>query len=186
MLHRVNPLTNLDTKCYVSQQHFRWADHPSLIADALENGWSGFCFERTSPDETNVEISWEGTSQEYMQKVRVDSSKQALSVIRTALPIPGPRFGNSFFPQQPYFEITISVSQNELDINNDKIEAREDQSILLTVGLTGGGNLSLTSPGRCLGSIGFNSTGSVYLNGIIFSFSGFNFFILIPSFHHDF
>lgn len=68
-----------------------------------------------------VEISWEVSqgSQEFMQKIkfRHDSgtSKKikntplmdASAVVKTSLPLPGPPLGNSSFPQEAYFEITI-------------------------------------------------------------------------------
>lgn len=238
--HRLD--TNLFKK--TNPPLFNWADHPSLVADAVENGWSRFAFTTfmSSPslksprsllgacaagDQRNgiisVEIGWEvieGPS-DYMQKVRlnpglkkiitaVNSSMGALSLIRTALPLPGPRFGNSLFPQEAYFEITIlpgNGEKHDLDDDKENIKGRsseseriklidedfnakinpdsltrvassqkrnkiyevkqgsENEGILLSVGLTGEPPLAVKFPGTFPGSVGFNSTGSVYLDG---------------------
>ncbi|KAL0314904.1 UNVERIFIED_CONTAM: hypothetical protein Sangu_2334800 [Sesamum angustifolium] len=184
---------------------FSWADHPSLVTDAVENGWSRFAFTAftSSPsvksarsllgvcgdpgNEPNMEVGWEVCE--------------------------GPEFGNSSFPQEAYFEITI-VSCNEDDIDQfaerekkgksegdrikligedfnaknspdslshvasshsqrrNKIEelkpSKQDgksEAVSVSVGLTGGGPLLLKIPGSYPGSIGFNSSGSVYLDG---------------------
>lgn len=238
--HRLD--TNLFKK--TNPPLFNWADHPSLVADAVENGWSRFAFTTfmSSPslksprsllgacavgDQRNgiisVEIGWEvieGPS-DYMQKVRlnpglkkiitaVNSSMGALSLIRTALPLPGPRFGNSLFPLEAYFEITIlpgNGEKHDLDDDKENIKGRsseseriklidedfnakinpdsltrvassqkrnkideveqgsENEGILLSVGLTGEPPLAVKFPGTFPGSVGFNSTGSVYLDG---------------------
>ncbi|KAL3505135.1 hypothetical protein ACH5RR_034976 [Cinchona calisaya] len=125
-----------------------WADHPSLVTDAVENGWSRFAFttytSSLSPsvrstnrsmllgscatatgdhhdrEKLDVEISWEVCqgSADFLQKIRLNSRLRkisnsnslimvAKSAIRTALPLPGPPLGNSAFPQEAYFEITI-------------------------------------------------------------------------------
>ncbi|KAF5955584.1 hypothetical protein HYC85_008440 [Camellia sinensis] len=133
----------------ISKQLFSWADHPSLITDAVENGWSRFAFATSytsSPSirstrstllgacaagdrgrEMEVDISWEVSpgSADFMQKIRLCSgskklnsnySSMAASVIRTALPLPGPPLGTSSFPQEAYFEITIlSSDEDDLD-----------------------------------------------------------------------
>ncbi|CAA2963681.1 uncharacterized protein LOC111397256 [Olea europaea subsp. europaea] len=223
---------------------FSWADYPSLVTDAVENGWSRFAFTTftSSPsvksaksllgvcatgdhgNEIAVEIGWEicEGSADFMQKIRLNpgleklnnsnmnSSTGAISLIRTALPLPGPHLGNSSFPQESYFEITIlSSTENSLNPADDKSEdekmklihedfnakiipdsltqvtsnrsqhknrneenkiaVKEDgknEAILPSVGLTGGGPLPLKVPGSHPGSIGFNSTGSVHLDGI--------------------
>ncbi|XVF39887.1 hypothetical protein PTKIN_Ptkin01aG0069100 [Pterospermum kingtungense] len=219
---------------------FNWADHPSLITDAVENGWSRFGFTgyMSSPSTrssllglcaagdygrgNDVEINWEVSqgSADFMQKIRLNcgSKKGALahhsmaaaSVIRTALPLPGPPLGNSAFPQEAYFEITILYCRGENhdssgklkegektkliqensnqkanseslahvmisshDINKMeelKLATKDDhgkgEAVMLSVGLTAGGSLPLKLPGTYPGSIGFNSDGSVYLDGI--------------------
>ncbi|KAK8585004.1 hypothetical protein V6N13_138946 [Hibiscus sabdariffa] len=219
---------------------FNWADHPSLITDAVENGWSRFGFTKyiSSPSTrssllgicaagdlgrgNDVEVNWEVCqgSADFMQKIRLHSgskkgslghhSMEAASVIRTALPLPGPPLGNSAFPQEAYFEVTILycrgddhdsslsgklregektklikeksnpkanseslvhvVSSHDINtIEELKLANRDDgkgEAIMLSVGLTAGGSLPLKLPGSYPGSIGFNSDGSVYLDGI--------------------
>ncbi|XP_073126063.1 uncharacterized protein [Henckelia pumila] len=215
---------------------FSWADHPSLITDAVENGWSRFAFTTliSSPsvksaksllgvcaagDPIDVEIGWEVCegSADFMQKIRLNhgckksvasvSSMGVTSVIRTALPLPGPHLGNSSFPQEAYFEITIlSCNENIRDhlvdkerkdksegekikligedfnakmnsdssnihvsgrnkIEDTKLGGKKDV-IFLSVGFTGGATVPLKIPGSYHGSIGFNSSGSVYLDGM--------------------
>ncbi|GMI82653.1 hypothetical protein HRI_001934600 [Hibiscus trionum] len=213
---------------------FNWADHPSLVTDAVENGWSRFGFTKYIPSPStrssllglcaagdlgrgnDVEMNWEVCqgSADFMQKIRLNSgskkanlghhSMEAASVIRTALPLPGPPLGNSAFPQEAYFEITIlycpgddhdsSLSgklregektklikeNSNPKANSDslvhvntieelKLASRDDgkgEAVMLSVGLTAGGSLPLKLPGSYPGSIGFNSDGSVYLDGI--------------------
>ncbi|KAL0366221.1 UNVERIFIED_CONTAM: hypothetical protein Sradi_3512200 [Sesamum radiatum] len=230
---------------------FSWSENPSLVTDAVENGWPRFAFTTllSSPsvksarslvgvrdcggdhhgNGINVGIGWEicEGSEDYMQKIRLNPglkkvittlnpSMGAVSVIRTALPLPGPQLGNASFPQEAYFEITIlpvivdindqltadkaenakseseeirligeeyNAKNNPETLNyvtsshsqwTNKIEEAkpggeqdvgEYETISLSVGLTGGGPLPLKFPGSYPGSIGFNSNGSVYLDG---------------------
>ncbi|KAJ8772826.1 hypothetical protein K2173_028003 [Erythroxylum novogranatense] len=217
---------------------FSWADHPTLIADAVENGWSRFAFTAvmSSPSsrstvlglcavgdyvrEAEPEISWEVSqgSADFLQKIRLNSGirkvninspfMSATSVIRTALPLPGPSLGNSAFPQEAYFEITIvyfhgdaqesvakpkegektkliqensnargNSSDSLLHANKShkisKIEETKigypddtkEKIVVMSLGLTTGGSLPFKLPGSYLGSIGFNSNGSVFLDG---------------------
>ncbi|KAJ1431044.1 Concanavalin A-like lectin/glucanase domain superfamily [Sesbania bispinosa] len=175
--------------------------------------------------ESEAEISWEVSrgSAEFMQKVRLNpgmkkshqnnntSSMTVASVIRTALPLPGPTLGNYAFPQEAYFEITILYSRgddyesvgkngegektmlliqgnsnakgnsealvhvtssNGHKINNveemklDSKQGGKSESVMFSLGLTIGGPLLLKVPGSYPGSIGFNSNGSVYLDGM--------------------
>ncbi|KAL6958714.1 hypothetical protein U1Q18_005601 [Sarracenia purpurea var. burkii] len=219
---------------------FSWSDHPSLVTDAVENGWSRFAFANpytSSPSirstrstllgacavgdrrETEVEIGWEVSqgSADFIQKIRLNSglrkmnsshssSMAAASVIKTALPLPGPALGNSSFPQEAYFEITILSSSSSQEDDRDTFgnrrksmtegekakliqdrskskakanseslihelrfggkEEGKGEAITMSVGLTRGGSLPLKLPGSFPGSIGFNSDGSVYLDGI--------------------
>lgn len=228
---------------------FNWADHPSLVTDAVENGWSRFGFTKyTSSPSTrssllglcaagdhvrgnDVEVNWEVCqgSADFMQKIRLNSgskkgtfghhSMEAASVIRTALPLPGPPLGNSAFPQEAYFEITIlycpgdnrtsSGKQSEGEMtkliqenSNSKasseslvhaigshdfntidelklatIDDGKGEAVMLSMGLTAGDSLPLKLPGSYPGSIGFNSDGSVYLDGNSF-FKIFNKFYI--------
>ncbi|KAI3777397.1 hypothetical protein L1987_47197 [Smallanthus sonchifolius] len=140
---------------------FNWSDNPTLITDAVENGWSRFAFTNhvssssvrpnrflqsscAGGDEDDVEINWEVCqgSADFMQKIRLNrglkkiikttaSAMSAASVVKSALPLPGPALGNtSPFPQEAYFEITIFSSygdENGSDINGKG----EDENIKL-------------------------------------------------------
>ncbi|KAJ7966588.1 SPla/RYanodine receptor (SPRY) domain protein [Quillaja saponaria] len=253
-LHRqptVHHQIELDTKSRGNYNVFRrgvttkplfcWADHPSLITDAVENGWSRFAFTAyssymSSPSkrstllglcvvgdhgrETEAELSWEVCqgSADFVQKIRLNPGLNRVnvsnsylgvaSVIRTALPLPGPPLGNCPFPQEAYFEITIQYSRGDdcesvgkiregektkliQDNSNaksnsgalvhvtsgNKISKIEElkldgkdwgksESVMFSLGLTAGGSLPLKVPGSYPGSIGFNSDGSLYLDGI--------------------
>ncbi|XP_044510024.1 uncharacterized protein LOC123228639 [Mangifera indica] len=221
---------------------FNWADHPALVTDAVENGWSrfgftnytssspssrssllGLCAVSDSGRETQTDISWEVCqgSADFMQKIRLNSglknvninnpSMSAASVIRTALPLPGPPLVNSAFPQEAFFEITIlhscdahesigkfregekikliqensnenanseslvhvTSTHNINKIEELKLAGKDDskgEAVMLSLGLTAGGSLPLRLPGSYQGSIGFNSNGSVYLDGIKLAF----------------
>lgn len=221
---------------------FNWADHPALVTDAVENGWSRFGFTNymsSSPSsrssllglcavgdygrETQTDITWEVSpgSADFMQKIRLNSglkkvslnnpSMAAASVIRTALPLPGPPLGNSAFPQEAFFEVTILHSRDDRELNGKvregekikliqensnemanseslvhvtsthninkiedlKLAGKDDsrgEAVMLSLGLTAGGSLPLRLPGSYPGSIGFNSNGSVYLDGIKLAF----------------
>lgn len=182
----------------------------------------GACAVGDHGDQNGIDIGWEVCegSADFMQKIRLNpnvkkvvassgSSMAAAAVIRTALPLPGPNLGNSSFPQEAYFEITIlSCNENARDelgsrekkgrwegdkiklIDEDfnaknspellshaasshsqrrsKIEEMKmgkNEVVLVSVGLTGGNPLPFRIPGTFPASIGFNSTGSVYLDG---------------------
>ncbi|KAG6402519.1 hypothetical protein SASPL_134715 [Salvia splendens] len=109
---------------------FIWADHPALVTDAVESGWPRFAFAaaattavQSSPsvksllgacaaaadggEDRGVEIGWEVCegSADFMQKIRLNPS--AVEVVRAGLPLPGPNLGNSSFPQEAYFEVTV-------------------------------------------------------------------------------
>ncbi|KAG2666304.1 hypothetical protein I3760_15G051900 [Carya illinoinensis] len=220
---------------------FSWADHPSLVNDAVENGWSQFAFTGNKSSttrstllglcavgdqgiETEAEMTWEvgQGSLEFMQKIRFNSgmkkvsisqhSMAAASVVRAALPLPGPPLGNnsSSFPREAYFEITIlhthgdykesvgktkeegektkliqqnsnakaisdslihvTSSQRVNNIEELKVDIFEEsgngEAVKLSLGLTAGGSLPSKLPGSYPGSIGYNSDGSLYLDGI--------------------
>ncbi|XP_022034215.1 uncharacterized protein LOC110936181 isoform X3 [Helianthus annuus] len=243
-------LTNyyvLRTGVSSSKPLFNWSDNPSLVTDAVENGWSRFAFTNfvslpsvqssksvfghcgvvagDGKDVEMMEIGWEVCqgSADFMQKIRINSGLRkvvtttgslmaAVSVVKSALPLPGPALGNSSpFPQEAYFEITIlSTYEDEAETqtngkrmankgewekiklnkesNNsngvstrgvlakveelkgrnggkDIAEGKKEMVIVLSVGLAGGGSLPLKLPGSYPGSIGFNSDGSIYLEG---------------------
>ncbi|XP_074273282.1 uncharacterized protein LOC141596906 [Silene latifolia] len=112
---------------------FNWADHPTLINDVVENGWSRFAFiqynnsstvrsslfnslRAITDDNHQVEETWEVglNSVDFMQKLRfkINGSNLSTSInsskltVRMNLPLPGPQLGNSF-PPEAYFEITV-------------------------------------------------------------------------------
>ncbi|XP_012452734.1 uncharacterized protein LOC105774724 [Gossypium raimondii] len=200
---------------------FSWSDHPSLITDAVENGWSRFGFTPYNISSStrsssllglcaavdflrgnDVELSWEVCqgSADFMQKVRLKSGSSmaaaSSAVIRTALPLPGPPLGNTAFPQEAYFEIKILYCHGDDDsgklkelgektklihehqdshhvINKvdelksaTKDDGKGEEQVMLSMGLTAGGSLPSKLPGTYPGSIGFNSDGSVFLDGI--------------------
>ncbi|MQM00950.1 hypothetical protein Taro_033694 [Colocasia esculenta] len=224
---------------------FSWDDHPVLIEEAVEGGWSRFAFMGRSnslarsasllgscvacdhgrPPWAGTEVGWEvpAGSSEFLQTVRLDpgdgsipvDGKQPLCVARMSLPLPGPPLSadSPFFPQEAYFEITImhlqrpqrpqqlpkrwskrvkdksseadrrklmnqddpshaAFSANSAQEQEPKIFTEERSSgkevadAIIWVGLTRGGTPTESTPGSHLGSIGFNSNGSVYLEGI--------------------
>ncbi|XP_076937412.1 uncharacterized protein LOC143605036 [Bidens hawaiensis] len=218
-----------------SKQLFNWSDHPALVTDAIENGWSRFAFteyvsssstrsnrfllgscaaggDAACGDVDDVETSWEVCpgSADFMQKIRLNSGlirniKTTSSVIKSALPLPGPTLGNSFpFPQEAYFEIMIlsgcenegrsdanvkgrvtsgegenikliqedGLDERDLHANVEELRGRSctkeivEGNVMLSVGLTGGGSLPVKLPGSYPGSVGFNSDGSICLDGI--------------------
>lgn len=260
-----NPLDLVDSKrrgnYYVFRRGastkplFNWTDHPALVTDAVENGWSrfGFTSYMTSPStrssllgicavgdygrETQADISWEVCqgSADFMQKIRLNLGLKkvnvnsppmsAASVIRTALPLPGPPLGNSAFPQEAYFEITILYSRDDQEsvgkvregektkliqensnananseslvhvtssrrinkIEEFKLASKDEgkgEVVMLSLGLTPGGSLPLRLPGSYPGSIGFNSDGSVYLDGKVFCLFLFFLYFFIFNFYN--
>ncbi|GAB2222444.1 hypothetical protein Drorol1_Dr00013664 [Drosera rotundifolia] len=209
---------------------FNWADHPDLVTDAVETGWSRFAFMinhkmhpsvvrspsllgfRDHGRETlqQAEMSWEigEGSVDFMQKVRLnpgelhmkktmmisarDNTLGARTMARTALPLPGPA---PSFPQEAYFEIIVldAIEEGRQKMKGDgektkligqnleslshvnsvhsiqgfeevkKTGARE--VVRVSVGFGTAGSLPFRTPGSYTGSIGFNSNGSVYLDG---------------------
>lgn len=147
----------------------------------------------TEESESEAEISWEicQGSSDFMQKIRLNPKRNNLSVIRTALPLPGPHC----FPQQAYFEITLlcaaagddghdwngknregekikliqhSSNGEGNDVEETKVEGKDKgkcESLMFSVGLTVAGCVPLRVPGSYGGSIGFNSNGCVFLDG---------------------
>ncbi|XP_027333645.1 uncharacterized protein LOC113848369 [Abrus precatorius] len=169
----------------------------------------GVCAAGEYGRESEAEISWEVCqgSAEYVQKIRLNpglkrvlhtnnSSMSVASVIRTALPLPGPPLGNYAFPQEAYFEITIlcylandhelvgkregektklliedsSNGKGDLGIVEETKLGKEGSgksgSVMFSLGLTAGGAVPLRVPGSYPRSIGFNSNGSVFLEGM--------------------
>ncbi|CAI0449431.1 unnamed protein product [Linum tenue] len=163
-------------------------------------------------------MSWEVSqaSSDFMQRIRLNPglkrvaavgnpSTTAASVIRTALPLPGP---SPAFPQEAYFEVTISYSRGgsgggeeqsqrsrsssaagkgdallhvsssqrinrieELRVSSGGKDENRGDGVAVAVGLSvGGGFPPFKLPGSYHGSIGFNSNGSVYLDGLKLAF----------------
>ncbi|XP_042006107.1 uncharacterized protein LOC121754882 [Salvia splendens] len=120
-------------------------------------------------------MSWEvfDESVDYMQKIRL-AQTTSFCLVRAALPFPGPQFANTSFPKEAYFEIRVLPNHGEeMEVKNkitqEKLEEVEveDESFLVAIGLIGGSDshFPLNNPGSFLGSVGFDSTGSVYLDG---------------------
>ncbi|KAL9682805.1 hypothetical protein QQ045_014614 [Rhodiola kirilowii] len=197
---------------------FNWSDNPSLTTDAVEAGWPRFAFTLSpsvrptsilgmcangdgSGGALETELSWEigHGAVDFMQKIRLNpgtrllgsnsnSNVSALSVIRTALPLPGP---GCAFPQEAYVEMIVlscreqderesvrirEEERNKLNKENGwSLHRANDSSIdevrggggglLVAVGLTVGGLLPMKTPGSYPGSIGFISNGSVHHDG---------------------
>lgn len=156
--------------------------------------------------DNGADISWEVSlgSAEFMQKVRLNAGMKKAnidttpplgvsSVTQTSLPLPGPPLGNTSFPQEAYFEITIlsfrdgdgrkvkerkaegekvKLIQEAVSVNSPsdefKITVKEEdrtEAVAVSVGLSVGGSHPRRLPGSYTGSIGFGSDGSVYLEG---------------------
>ncbi|GLJ43311.1 hypothetical protein SUGI_0899570 [Cryptomeria japonica] len=140
---------------------FTWKDHPSLIAEVVDNGWASFGFTKTrapsSPGNLwglynrfshrggiEAEISWEMESgAEYLQKIRFNPGSatkknmnllQPVQSVKAALPLPGPSLGDLSFPQEAYFEITL-LAENGV----------EDKSICLSKSFGEADNTKLIS-----------------------------------------
>ncbi|XP_042018717.1 uncharacterized protein LOC121766523 [Salvia splendens] len=215
---------------------FSWSEHPSLVTDAVENGWSRFAFAavvKSSPsvksarsllgacgnggDNRGIEVGWEVCegSADFVQKIRLNPAGSSIAVVRAALPLPGPNLGNSSFPQEAYFEVTVVACGGELageqqagrerrggSEGDDKVKLIDEDfnaknspdslncsasshsqrrrkgeegiigkndakidGVLLCVGLTRVNPLPFRFPGTFPTSIGFNSTGSLSLDG---------------------
>ncbi|KAI7738547.1 hypothetical protein M8C21_004046 [Ambrosia artemisiifolia] len=221
---------------------FNWSDNPTLVTEAVENGWSRFAFTAfaSSPSVSKnsvfgycgptgdgtgnkpVETGWEVCegSTEFVQIIRFNSGRTGsgtMAVVKSALPLPGPALNTSAFPQDAYFEITIlSLFEDEItglslgvnsegekikliENNQGKVSSEslvhvkstgggfgkgeelkgwsggkdivegvkvEKLGVVLSVGFAGGGSMPVKVPGSYPGSIGFNSDGSIYLEGV--------------------
>ncbi|KAG9440405.1 hypothetical protein H6P81_020570 [Aristolochia fimbriata] len=138
---------------------FSWADHPWLISEAVEHGWTRFAFCGYSSSsslprstttaiwdlcsvcdyrrEGGAEFSWEVTSgaSEYMQKIRLSPGSKSenpsgVCYAKAALPLPGPPLGNASFPQEAYFEIIIlGDGEDGVSGEGEKIKLISDASI---------------------------------------------------------
>lgn len=190
-----------------------------MSSPSKRSAFLGVCAAGDHGRESEVEITWEVSqgSADFMQKIRLNPgltklhtsnnlSMSVASVIRTALPLPGPPLGNYSFPQEAYFEITVLYSrgddhesvgknregektkliQDSLNakgksealvhvtsshkvnkVEEIKLDGKRSESVMFSLGLTAGGSVPLRVPGSYPGSIGFNSNGSVFLDGKI-------------------
>ncbi|KAF2324349.1 hypothetical protein GH714_012733 [Hevea brasiliensis] len=177
---------------------FSWADHPSLITDAVENGWSrfgftgymsspstrssllGFCAVGDNVKEGETEISWEVCqgSADFMQKIRLNSGIKKVNVSKDHdESITKVKEGektkliqeNSNPKLNSESLVHVSSSHRFNKIEELKLAGKDDgkdEAVMLSLGLTTGGFLPLKHPGSYPGSIGFNSNGSVYLEGM--------------------
>ncbi|XP_042491556.1 uncharacterized protein LOC122071297 [Macadamia integrifolia] len=225
---------------------FNWADHPWLVSEAVEYGWSrfGFTAETPSPStrsnllglcsaadqgrDTTVDINWEvcAESVDFMQKIRFNPESMKIDmgtapscassscvIVKSSLPLPGPPLENSSFPQEAYFEITIKSCPNDevesvisakrspgsgeltklipqksnVSVQSDSLihfkeingsgrtqelklrineEGGQNEMTVFSVGFSVGGSLPRQIPGSYAGSIGFNSNGSLFLDGM--------------------
>ncbi|MFS7999208.1 hypothetical protein Hanom_Chr12g01163321 [Helianthus anomalus] len=135
----------------------------------------------------DVDISWEicHGSADFMQKIRLNSglkklittttsAMSAASVIKSALPLPGPAVGNSSaFPQEAYFEIKILSSyegENGGDVNGEDenvkliqegrgvhVNMEELRGQSCAKGIDEGGNYEV----NVMASVGFTVGGSI-------------------------
>ncbi|CAE6126760.1 unnamed protein product [Arabidopsis arenosa] len=205
---------------------FIWTDHPALVTEAVDNGWTRFGFALhepaplvtgTSPgsvllglcttagsEDPGVVITWEVSngSVDFTQTIKFNQSfketvnaVKPLMVLRGALPLPGPQLVSSAFPQEAYFEITIlEITQRRHgeggDVSCELVEGEktklfksqglklvqrrewdgENEEAVLSLGLATGGSLGAAGetrlPGKFPASIGFQSNGSIYLDGM--------------------
>ncbi|KAH7293266.1 hypothetical protein KP509_28G018500 [Ceratopteris richardii] len=122
-----------------STHPFDWSEHPDLVAEAVEHGWSAFAFTYTCSiypscsnfwdkfrssshkHEYEPDLSWEvGASSEYMQKLwlnpglilKKENCGSSVQALQASLPLPGPPLGSLSFPQEGYYEITIVADGN--------------------------------------------------------------------------
>lgn len=113
---------------------FDWSEHPALVAEAVEHGWSAFAFTHTCATcpvpvnfwdmctscshkhEYEPDTTWEvGSGSEYMQTLwlnpglmlRKENHVALVQALQAALPLPGPPLGSLSFPQEGYYEITV-------------------------------------------------------------------------------
>ncbi|KFK26671.1 hypothetical protein AALP_AA8G277800 [Arabis alpina] len=169
-LHQTSLIHQLDTShikrrgSIINQSKpglFTWADHPALVTDVVENGWTRFGFGSEDP---HVVITWEvpNGSVDFKQTIRFNQAlretRNPLMILRGALPLPGPHFTSSAFPQEAYIEITI--------LGEFCPKLVKSKEAVLSLGLATLASVHTRLPGQFPASIGFQSDGSVYLDGM--------------------
>lgn len=150
-------------------------------------------------EDPGVVITWEvsNASVDLTQTIQFNQARETvnainpLMVLRAALPLPGPHFVSSPFPQEAYFEITILEIPNPSrefgrggdasSVEGEKtklfksegpklVQIREwdgdSEEAVMSLGLATGGSVNTRLPGKFPASIGFQSDGSVYLDGM--------------------
>lgn len=98
-----------------------------------------------------------------MQVIRLKRNQTEPVVITTSLPLPGPSLCNSSaFPAEAYFEISLVSS----DGDDGHKGCYSNGGMVVCLGLSSG-DCHSRFPGTYVGSIGFNSDGSVFLEGMV-------------------
>lgn len=219
---------------------FVWTDHPALVTEAVENGWTrfGFAVHASAPlmvgaasprsallglcatngsEDPCVVITWEVSngSVDFTQTIKfnqVVNGKNPLMVLRAALPLPGPQLISSPFPQEAYFEITLlhvllrgggvsDVGNDLASVEGEKTKLfkiagelqreweGENQEAVLSIGLAIGRSVGVGEarlPGKFPASIGFQSDGAVYLDGMyLFNLFYLHHFMFKHFYFHD-
>ncbi|KAH7279919.1 hypothetical protein KP509_37G043600 [Ceratopteris richardii] len=144
----------LAVKAY-STRPFDWSDHPGLVAEAVEHGWSAFAFvyrcstcslslkfwemsKSSCKHELEPDVTWEASSDSlYMQKLwfnpgQVSTKEDCIFLfqsLQAALPLPGPPLDYLPFPQEGYYEITI-VADGSMDARRSSYTENEQLDIM--------------------------------------------------------
>ncbi|KAJ0983862.1 hypothetical protein J5N97_002218 [Dioscorea zingiberensis] len=134
---------------YHQRHAFHWDEHPRLITDAAENGWSRFAFCCLTSSRSSQYWSLCGTVQQHevdyddddnnwdiplgasesMQIVKLNPSISSSSYAKMSLPLPGPPLSiSSSFPQEAYFEITILNLQMNAVHHNRPVSKQHSKS----------------------------------------------------------
>lgn len=141
---------------------FKWSDHPWLVKEAANQGWTGFGFNIVAwppslkwlEEGSKPVLPLEGS--ECMQKIvlsrEMKGNCNGVCLAMAMLPLPGPKLASSIFPQQAYFEIILSNEGG-------------GGEVMVSVGLTSSRTPPCQLPGSYPGSIGYSSDGSVHLDG---------------------
>ena len=62
-------------------------------------------------------------------------------------------------------ESFVHVTSNNKKVDEFRMGGKAEEAVVMSLGLSRGGSLPLKLPGFYPGSIGFNSDGSIYLDG---------------------
>lgn len=141
---------------------FKWSDHPWLVKEAADQGWTCFGFNIVARPPSHKWLE-EGSKpvvppggSECMQKIvlsrEMKGNCDGVCLAMAMFPLPGPKLTSSIFPQQAYFEIILSRGGG-------------GGEGMVSVGLTSSRTPPYQLPGSYPGSIGYSSDGSVHLDG---------------------